>query len=141
MTYGPHIPEWIAVCDRLGMVREAVTATNCFAIDSSNALLARAWPMSGEEPRAVAHAGEQFAATKAADRHFRTLHHLAMDIGVVPFGGIYALVATFDGAIPLDLCRLFEPHKKPLLDLLAALPPVDGPGRSSRSASIRPPRA
>lgn len=139
VSYGPHIPAWVAVCDRLAKVRDDVHATNTFAIDSTNALLARAWPASGTEALAVQHAGEHFSDMKPTERRFRMYHAHQLDIGMVPFGGIYALVATFEGTMPLDLCRLFEPHRGPLLDLLAALPPVD-PERPSRSASMRPAR-
>ena len=139
MSYGPHVPQWVAVCELLERIRVEVHATNAFAIDSSNALLARAYTASETEALAVQHAGEHFADTRPSERRFHMYHAHGLDIGLVPFGGIYAFVATFEGPLPLDLTRLFEPHRGPLLDLLAALPPVD-PERPSRSASIRPTR-
>lgn len=137
MSYGPHIPAWNAVCERLGMAREDMLAQNAFAIDSSGALLARAWPAFGNEQEAVLAVAEWFGRTRMADRKPHARHESGLHIVVVPFGGIYAVAATYEELPPTHAVVAFEPHRKPLLELLAALPPVDGPDTSGGVAAIR----
>lgn len=118
------------------MARDDMLAQNAFAIDSSGALLARAWPAFGEEQEAALAVAEWFAHTRIADRRPHARHERGMHIVVVPFGGIYAVAATYEELPPTQAVVAFEPHRKPLLELLASLPPVDGPEAGSGAAAM-----
>lgn len=121
----------------LADVRDAMFAMNAFVVDTSGALLARAWVAFGEEQEAVLDVGEWFAATRPVEHSPRVLHERGFHIVLVPFGGIYGVAATYEELPPTHSVAGFEPYKKPLFELLSALPPVDGPEAGAGRAALR----
>lgn len=109
------------------MARDAMHASNALAIDTSGALLARATPASDSEQDAAIAVAEWLGKVRITERKPHVRHEHGWHVVVVPFGGIYAIAALYEDLPPTHAVVAFEPHRKPLLDLLAALPPVDGP--------------
>lgn len=137
MSYGPHVPEWTALCELLAEVRDAMLAMNAFVVDTSGALLARAWVAFGEEQEAVLDAAEWYATTRPVEHNPRVLHERGIHVVLVPFGGIYAVAATYEELPPTHSVAGFEAYRKPLIDLLSSLPPVDGPEAGGGRAALR----